>query len=95
MATFKALYQIIINYLRSKLTRMQFIMVIATLVGLVSGMVAVLLKTMVHFIQDWIENIPVTRFAYLLFPAIGLLITVFIVQRFFGGYIEKGIAMDN
>jgi len=93
MATFKALYQIIINYLRSKLTRMQFIMVIATLVGLASGMVAVLLKTMVHFIQDWIENIPVTRFAYLLFPAIGLLITVFIVQRFFGGYIEKGIAM--
>ena len=68
-------------------------MVIATLVGLVSGMVAVLLKTIVHFIQEGIENIPVTRFAYLLFPAIGLLITVFIVQRFFGGYIEKGIAM--
>ena len=72
---------------------MQFLMVIATLTGFVSGMVAVLLKTLVHFIQLRIEVIPVTRFAYLLFPAIGLLITVFIVKRFFGGHIEKGIAM--
>ena len=72
---------------------MQFLMVIATLTGFVSGMVAVLLKTLVHFIQRGIEVIPVTRFAYLLFPAIGLLITVFIVKRFFGGHIEKGIAM--
>jgi len=68
-------------------------MVIATLVGFASGMVAVLLKTLVHIIQHWIENIPVSRFAYLLFPAIGLLITVFIVRYFFGGHIEKGIAM--
>lgn len=72
---------------------MQFIMVIATLTGFVSGMVAVLLKSLVHIIQHWIEHIPVTRFAYLLFPAIGLLLTVFIVQRFFSGHIEKGIAM--
>ncbi len=93
MAYIKSLYQIVINYLRAKLSRMQFIMAIATLVGFVSGIVAVVLKMIVHFIQRWIENIPVTRFAYLLFPAIGLLITVFIVQHFFGGHIEKGIAM--
>lgn len=68
-------------------------MIIATLVGFASGMVAVLLKTLVHFIRLWIEQIPVTRFAYLLFPAIGLLVTVFIVKHFFRGHIEKGIAM--
>ncbi|MDB5278987.1 MAG: hypothetical protein JWR61_3942 [Ferruginibacter sp.] len=72
---------------------MQFLMVIATLTGFVSGMVAVLLKTLVHYIQHWIEHIPVTKFAYLLFPTFGLLLTVFIVKRFFGGHIEKGIAM--
>ena len=93
MTIIKIFYQIIINYLRTKLSRMQFIMVIATLVGFVSGMVAVLLKTLVHLIQYWIEEIPVTRFAYLLFPVIGLLITVFLVQYFFAGFIEKGIAM--
>lgn len=92
MASLK-LYQLVIQYLRTKLGRMQFIMVIATLVGFVAGMVAVLLKTLVHIIQHWIGQIPVTRYAYLLFPAIGLLVTVFIIRHFFGGYIEKGIPM--
>jgi CIC family chloride channel protein len=72
---------------------MQFMMVIATLTGLASGLVAVLLKTLVHYIQHWIKEIPVSNLAYLLFPAIGLILTVFIVRHFFGGQIEKGIAM--
>ena len=63
------------------------------LVGFGSGMVAVLLKTLVHFVRHWIEQIPVWRFSYLLFPTIGLIITVFIVQYFFAGQFEKGIAM--
>ena len=68
-------------------------MLIATLVGFASGLVAVLLKTLVHNLQHWIKEIPVSRFSYLLFPAIGLLITVFIIRHFFGAHIEKGIAM--
>ena len=68
-------------------------MLIATLVGFASGMVAVLLKTLVHYLQHWIKEIPVSRFSYLLFPSIGLVITVFIIRHFFGGHIEKGIAM--
>lgn len=82
-----------INYLRTKLSRVQLIMLIATLVGFASGMLAVLLKSLVHYLQHWIAKIPVSRFAYLLFPAIGLLITVFIIRFFFKGQIEKGIAM--
>ena len=93
MEFIKLFYQRIINYLRTKLSRIQYIMLIATLVGFASGMVAVILKTLVHYLQHWIVRIPVTRFAYLLFPAIGLFITVFIIRHFFGGHIEKGIAM--
>ena len=93
MALIKSFYQHIINYLRTKLSRMQFIMLIATLVGFASGLVAVLLKTLVHYLQHWIKEIPVSRFSYLLFPVIGLVITVFIIRHFFGGHIEKGIAM--
>lgn len=89
----KKIYQAIITFLRKKLSRIQFIMVIATLVGLSSGLVAVLLKTLVHYLQHWVESISINRFAYLLFPAIGLLFTVFIIRHFFGGQIEKGIAM--
>ena len=72
---------------------MQYIMVIATLVGLASGLTAVLLKTLVHYLQHWIREININRFAYLLFPVLGLVLTVVIIKIFFKGYIEKGIAM--
>jgi CIC family chloride channel protein len=90
---FKKVYQYIFQRLRTKLSRVQFIMLIATVVGLFSGLAAVGLKTLVHYLQQTIETIPVSRFAYLFFPAIGLIITVFIVKYFFAGYIERGIAM--
>lgn len=93
MKSVKQIYSNVIGLLRTRLSRVQFIMVIATLTGFVSGLLAVLLKTMVHYVQHWIKEIPVTRFAYLLFPTIGLLITVFIIRHFFGGQIERGIAM--
>ncbi len=93
MASIKSLYQVIVNQLRIRVTRVQFIMVIATLTGLVAGLVAVLLKTLVHYVQEWVKEIPVSRFSYLLFPCLGLLITVFIIRHFFGKDIEKGIAM--
>jgi chloride channel protein, CIC family len=93
LASVKSLYQVIINQLRIRVTRVQFIMIIATLTGFVSGLIAVLLKTFVHYVQHWIKEIPVSKFAYLLFPGAGLLITVFIVRQFFGKEIEKGIAM--
>lgn len=89
----KTLYQAIPNFLRTKLSRVQFIMVIATLVGFFSGLVAVLLKTLVHRLQHWVENVSFHRYAYLLFPAIGLLITVLVIRYLFGGHIERGIAM--
>jgi chloride channel protein, CIC family len=89
----KIIYQVILNFLRTKLSRVQFIMVIATMVGFFSGLVAVLLKTIVHRLQHWLENISFDRYVYLLFPAIGLLATVFIIRHFLGGQIEKGIAM--
>lgn len=93
MRLLKKLYQYIIHYLRTKISRVQYIMVVATLVGLFSGLAAVLLKTTVHYIQHWIQTIPVSRFAYLLFPIAGLLLTVWVINRFLGGHIEKGIAM--
>lgn len=93
MRLLKKLYQYIIHYLRTRLSRVQYIMVIATLVGFFSGLTAVLLKTIVHHIQHWIQTIPVSRFAYLLFPVAGLVLTVWVIHKLWGGHIEKGIAM--
>jgi chloride channel protein, CIC family len=89
----KRLYQFIVFYLRTKITRVQYIMIIATLVGLISGLMAVLMKTLVHYLQHWIQTIPVSDFAYLLFPAAGLLLTVWIIRLFFKAQIERGIPM--
>jgi chloride channel protein, CIC family len=89
----KSLYQTIISYLRTKLSRVQFIMVIAVLTGLASGLLAVLLKSLVHYLQHLVESTSISRFSYLVFPAVGLLATVFVIRHFFRGQIEKGIAM--
>lgn len=89
----KIIYQRSLQYLRTRLTRMQFLMVIATFAGLVSGLIAVLLKTLVHSIQYFINDQSVSGFTYLLLPAAGLFVTVFIYRHLFGGQAEKGIAM--
>jgi chloride channel protein, CIC family len=68
-------------------------MVIAILTGLCSGLAAVLLKTIVHRIQHFVETTPLNGLTYLILPVIGLLATVFIVRHFYNQHIEKGIAM--
>lgn len=93
MRPVKFLYQYLIQLLRTRLTRVQYIMLIALVVGLCSGLAAVLLKTLVHYLQHWIQHISINRFAFLLFPMIGLVLTVLIVKLFFGSQLEKGIAM--
>ena len=90
---FKQFYQHIISFLNTRLSRVQLIMLIAILVGLASGLIAVLLKSFVHYIQHSIESISLSRFSYLLFPALGLLLSVLLINLFFGGKMEKGIAM--
>jgi chloride channel protein, CIC family len=93
MKGIKKLYRYFSNYLVTHFNRVQYIMFVASVAGLASGLMAVLLKTLVHYLQHWIEDIPLSKFAYLLFPAIGLVITVFIIRYFFGGQIERGIVM--
>lgn len=78
--------------LRSRLNKAQYIIYVSSLVGLASGLVSVLLKKLVHYLQKWIEAIPAPP-AYLIFPAIGLLLTVFITRRFFYGSFKRGIGM--
>jgi chloride channel protein, CIC family len=89
----RRLYQAISHYLTTRINRVQYIMFVATLVGLVSGLAAVLLKTAVHYLQRGIEHFPISRFSYLLFPVLGLVATVMIIRLLFPGRFEKGIAM--
>lgn len=78
-------------YFSTKLNRNQFLAVLAIIVGLVAGMAAVLLKTVVHYLQSFIFEYQTNWYFYILFPGLGILISVWIVQRYFGGKIEKGV----
>lgn len=86
------LYQVFADHIRPRLNKPQYILYVASLVGLVSGLVAVLLKKLVFYLQHWIEAIP-ARPTYLVFPALGLIISVFVITKFFRGKLERGIAM--
>ncbi|NJO25193.1 MAG: chloride channel protein [Bacteroidia bacterium] len=88
----KPIYQKISNYLRIRFNRVQFMMFVASVVGLVAGLIAVVLKILVHAVQEMVEKTP-GAYLYLFLPVAGLLITVFLIKKFYGGHIEKGIAM--
>lgn len=87
------LYKYLLTYLRQRLNRLQYMMFVAVITGLIAGLSAVLLKTFVHFLQEWINRPVKNDWIYLFFPTLGLLIVVFLTNRFFHGYIEKGVAM--
>ena len=92
MKNIKSFYQYLTEKLRIRLNKAQYVIYVSSLVGLASGLVAVLLKKLVHYMQQWIEDIPAPPL-YLIFPVIGLTLTVFITQRFFNGHFKRGIGM--
>ena len=88
-------YEIVINWVHAKLNSKQFLMFSSALVGLVAGLSAVLLKTLVHYIHLGIVynyHIRFQYYLYLIFPLIGILLTVYIVKHFFKGKLGKGTA---
>lgn len=87
---FRQLYQRFFFIIRNRLSRPQYIILVSIITGLVSGFIAVLLKTMVHYLQEAFSH---NQWTYLFLPALGLLATVLIVKYFFGNVLEKGIAM--
>jgi CIC family chloride channel protein len=68
----------------------QFILILSVLVGLITGLVAVTLKNVVHLIQEFISNSSWHQVYYFVFPVIGIFIVVF-VKRFYSGPIGEGV----
>jgi chloride channel protein, CIC family len=87
------IYHTVVHYLRTKVSKVQYIILTATLTGFVSGIMAVLLKRSVQQVEKVVQGFSGKEYLFLLCPAAGLLLTTWIIQRFFRGHIEKGIAM--
>lgn len=86
-----------IKWVRSKLTESQFLIFSSMMIGLTGGLAAVLLKTFVyqiHRIVTYDYKLPfnLNSYLYLVFPMIGIILTVFIVNRFFNGKLGRGTA---
>lgn len=71
-----------------------FIILASILVGIVSALAAVILKTFVHQmhrIPDYFFSVSKTHIWFLILPFSGILITVIVVKLVFKGRIEKGL----
>jgi CIC family chloride channel protein len=89
------LYESLIQWLQFKLGSKQFLIFSCILVGLSAGLAAVLLKVFVYYIHIAITHdyhIPYQYFLYLLFPSIGILLSVWFVQRYLKGKLGRGTA---
>lgn len=84
-----------LKWLQHNVSRSQFIMVAAILIGLTAGLAAILLKTTVHYCHILLtENSHIeTRYIVLFVsPLIGVLLTVWIIKKFFKGVSGAGLA---
>jgi CIC family chloride channel protein len=83
----------LISKLKNYLTPRQFIYLSCVLVGTSSALAVIILKTFAHSVfkfAKYIDSFLHLPFINSLFPIIGILITVFIVDKLLGGTIQKG-----
>ncbi len=78
---------------QSRLTNRQFIYLSSILVGVTSGVAVIVLKACAHGVfrfATYINGILKLSFINSILPIVGILLTVLVVQRLFGGTLEKG-----
>ncbi len=70
-----------------------FLLVLAVIIGIAGAMAAVILKTSVHFVEAWVRSIrPAENLLMLVFPVIGIFLTVLYVRIFVKDNIGHGIS---
>ncbi len=88
-------HQLVIKFVYNHLSRSQFLILSGVLVGLSAGFAAVLLKIAVHNIHLLIDHqLEVFEYPFLnlFLPAIGILLTVWVVKTFLHGRDGKGVS---
>lgn len=89
-------YEILLFWLKSILTRSQFLILSGILVGCTAGIAGVVLKSLVHYIHYIITakvHFEQQVWFYLVFPFLGIVITALIVRYIFNGQDKKGIPL--
>ena len=82
-------------WVKTKTNSRQFIIFSSFLIGITGGLAAVLLKQFVHF-THWIASydyklpFKLNAYLYLIFPILGIVLTVFIIRRIFNNKLGRG-----
>src|SRR4051812_38679347 len=87
-------YEIILQWLKTKLSHSQFLTLSGVLVGCSARVAGVILKMLVHYIHYLITSkvhFEDQILFYILFPFLGIVLTTLIVIYFFKGQDRKGI----
>ncbi|WP_299822161.1 chloride channel protein [uncultured Pontibacter sp.] len=82
-------------WLRRHTSDREFMLLSSALVGLTAGLAAVVLKTLVHYIHLLLaygNRLLDQPYWLVVFPLVGILLTVFIVRVMFNGKIDRGTA---
>lgn len=72
-----------------------FILVLCVIIGMLAAVAAVVLKTVVHYLEDWVRGMSGAfgeNWLFLIFPLIGIIITVLYVKKFLGEDISHGVS---
>lgn len=79
--------------IQSIVTERQFIYLSCVLVGISSSLAVIILKSFAHWVYETVSHVDKLYklpYSNSLLPIVGVLLTVFVVQRLLGGKIEKG-----
>jgi CIC family chloride channel protein len=83
------------SYRKTKISNRNFLVIAALIVGVLAGLAAALLKTLTHHIEEFLQtdlHWEYKYYLYLLFPLIGILLSVMYVRRFIRkGKFETGL----
>ncbi|MBI2258414.1 MAG: chloride channel protein [Flavobacteriia bacterium] len=84
----------LIKWIKEKSSPKQFILFSSVLVGLSAGLVAVVLKSIIHIILNYLADLKFLNSKYLIagLPIVGILLTVLLVHYLLKNKIEKGIS---
>jgi chloride channel protein, CIC family len=73
----------------------QLLFVLSVVIGILAAVAAVVLKTSVHYLESWVRSVPgehMGNWLFLVFPVIGILITVLYIRNFVKEDIGHGVS---
>ena len=82
----------ILVWRNKRISERKFVMILSFVIGILSGMAAVLLKTTVHYTHQFLTHGFSTGYVYLVFPLIGIILTVLFVKFFVKDKIGHGVS---